>query len=140
MTYEEWEATLPAGAKRDPVWIVQAYRLGLYLSACARTDVLQVPAEALGSTGRDQVLRASDSIGANVAEGYARRSAPDRLRFFEYALGSVYELRSYYLTAFLSLPERRLDARLSSMLSLSRLLLTMVTRERARAKSRKTQP
>ncbi len=137
MTYEDWEARLPAAAKRDPVWFVQAYRLGLFMSACARADTAALPS-VVGVTTRDQVLRAADSVAANVAEGYARRAPADRLRFFEYALGSVYELRSYYLTALLALSESTLDLRINQLLGLTRLLLTMITRERARAKPRRT--
>ncbi len=137
VNYDEWEARLPTAAKSDPVWFVQAYRLGLFMSACARADILALQNDGLTASTRDQVLRAADSIAANVGEGYARRGAPDRLRFFEYALGSVYELRSYYLGALLSLPQGSLQSRIDHLLSLTRLLLTMVTRERTRATPRK---
>lgn len=40
---------------------------------------------------RDQVLRSSQSIPQNVAEGNAKRPSPDRRRFFEIARGSATE-------------------------------------------------
>ena len=38
-----------------------------------------------------QFVRAIDSISANIAEGYGRFSKKDKIRFYYYALGSVYE-------------------------------------------------
>ena len=43
---------------------------------------------------RDQILRASQSIPQNVAEGNGKRSGPDRRRFFEIARGSALECAS----------------------------------------------
>jgi len=39
----------------------------------------------------EQWVRAADSVGANIAEGYGRFTFPDRLRFFYYARGSCFE-------------------------------------------------
>jgi four helix bundle protein len=40
---------------------------------------------------RDQLLRASQSIPLNIAEGNGKRSMPDRKRFFQIACGSALE-------------------------------------------------
>jgi len=40
---------------------------------------------------RDQLLRASQSIPLNIAEGNGKASDPDRRRFFEIARGSALE-------------------------------------------------
>jgi four helix bundle protein len=40
---------------------------------------------------RDQLLRASSSIGNNIAEGYGRIGIKEKKRFYRIALGSVRE-------------------------------------------------
>lgn len=43
-----------------------------------------------------QLVRAADSVGANIAEGYGRASPADNKRFVRTARGSLYEVR-YFL-------------------------------------------
>jgi four helix bundle protein len=45
---------------------------------------------------RDQLLRASSSIGLNVGEGYGRISNRDKRRFYRIALGSVRECQTIF--------------------------------------------
>jgi four helix bundle protein len=42
-----------------------------------------------------QVIRASDSIAANIAEGYGRFTPADRKLFYRYARGSFEETKSW---------------------------------------------
>jgi four helix bundle protein len=51
---------------------------------------------ALPSYARDQLLRASSSIGNNIGEGYGRISLRDKKRFYRIALGSVRECQTIF--------------------------------------------
>ena len=42
-----------------------------------------------------QLVRAADSVGANIAEGYGRASPADHQRFIRTARGSLYEVRHF---------------------------------------------
>jgi len=42
-----------------------------------------------------QIIRAADSIAANLAEGYGRYSYADRRRFYHYARGSLEETKAW---------------------------------------------
>lgn len=56
--------------------------------------VLAWPALAQRTVG-EQVIRSSDSIGANIAEGSGRGTAPDNRRFLRMGRGSLYETRHW---------------------------------------------
>ena len=43
----------------------------------------------------DQFIRAIDSIGANIAEGYGRFHYADRIKFYYYARGSLFEAKHW---------------------------------------------
>jgi four helix bundle protein len=136
MTLEEWEKTVPYAVKRDPTWKVQAYRLSLYLTALAWTDAELLENDRRSSLSAGQLCRACGSIGANIVEGYGRRSAADRARYFEYALGSASEARTWYMACRALVGDEALDERLALLSSVTRLLLVMIRTERARPKSR----
>lgn len=48
---------------------------------------------------RAQLRRAIVSVPANIAEGFIKRTRPDKLRFFNIAQGSLEESRYYFLLA-----------------------------------------
>jgi four helix bundle protein len=44
-----------------------------------------------------QMQKAAVSVPANIAEGFKRRTGPDKLRFYNIAQGSLEELRYYFI-------------------------------------------
>jgi four helix bundle protein len=70
-------------------------RLSVYVRACSLADVLR--AEVISGDSFDrwtsgaQLVRAADSIGANIAEAYGRERAADQRRFLYVARGSPLE-------------------------------------------------
>lgn len=47
----------------------------------------------------DQMRRSSSSVTANIAEGFGRQTAKDRLKFYYQAQGSLIELKDQILIA-----------------------------------------
>jgi four helix bundle protein len=132
MTYEEWEADVPAVLKADAIWRVQAFRLASYLGAVAGVDADLVAEKPWLMKSAAQLASASESIPANIAEGYARLSPKDRIRFYEYALGSADETKSRYLTLSRQFAPTLVDARLTVLASITRLVLRMIQSGRLR--------
>jgi four helix bundle protein len=134
MTYEQWEAQVPEDIRRDPLWRVEAYRFGLFLSDLAWPDAMKLLKHKLMSANANQLYRAASNISSNVSEGYSRSTAADRARFYEYALGSVRETRDWYYKGRRALPQKVVEHRIDISTRLIRLLITMVTNERRRGR------
>ena len=130
MTYEEWEETTSLTVRNDPTWKVEAYRLGLFAGASAWEDAELLIRDPRGAVVAGQLMRSAASVAAQIAEGYGRRSAKDRVRYYEYALGSVGETRAWYLAIREAIGSESTESRMANLLSLTRLLLTMIRRER----------
>ena len=47
-----------------------------------------------------QLVRAADSIGANIAEGFGRGNGPDHKRFIRIARGSICEVKHWLRLAY----------------------------------------
>lgn len=116
----------------DPLWRMMAYRLARYAGDSAWEDADLIRRRPLGWSVADQLLRATLSIGANIAEGYSRSSGRDRVRMYEYALGSVRESLLWYDASRHILPSDVTETRTFTLISVRRLLLAIIPRERRR--------
>ena len=70
------------------------YQLAEKLADMIWDIVLKWPAIAQRTVG-EQMIRSSDSIGANIAEGSGRGTAADNRRFLRMARGSLNETRHW---------------------------------------------
>jgi four helix bundle protein len=126
VTFEEWAASVPEELTRDPLWQMKAYRLAIFAGDLAWRDTTRLVQERRLLSVADQLYRAVGSIGANIAEGYSRRSRKDQARFYEYALGSAREARVWYCQGRHCLAQKVLMHRLGLLTEIIRLLLAIV--------------
>ncbi len=69
---------------------IEAYKIAFKLSNQVWNLVLKWDYFAKDTVG-NQFVRAVDSISANIAEGFGRYSKKDKIKFFRYSFGSLYE-------------------------------------------------
>jgi four helix bundle protein len=130
MTYEEWSQSVPSEITGDPLWKMEVYRYALFAADLAWFDVSKLAQDQRTLSLSDQLYRAVDSVGANIAEGYSRRSGKDQARFYEYALGSAREARTWYYNARHILTHQVALHRIKLLSSIIRQLLTIIPHDR----------
>ena len=123
----------------DPLRRMTVYRLSLDLIRDAWTDAEKLRAHPTTSFIAAQLYRAASSVGANVAEGYSRSSSKDRVRLFEYSLGSARECRFWYHASRFVLDTADYEKRSFLLTRICKILLAAIPRERGR-EIRKIQP
>ena len=129
-SYETWLASVPAEITGDSLWKMKAYRLGLFAADLGWHDVTKLMRDKRTQDLANQLYRALGSIGANLAEGYSRGTGRDRARFYEYALGSARESRTWYFNGRHVLGEAITTHRLKLLTEIIRLILAMVPQQR----------
>lgn len=78
----------------------------------------------------DQLIRAIDSISANIAEGYSRSTGKDKARFMEYALGSAREAHDWYYKARRVLRQEVVSHRINLLTQIIKILSAFVPQQR----------
>lgn len=130
MTYDEWLSSIPPEITNDPLWRMEVYQLALFIGDLAWHDASKLSQDKRTISLADQLYRAVGSIGANIAEGYSRRSGKDQARFYEYALGSGREARVWYFQSRYILSEDVAQYRIKLLTKIIRLLLTIIPARR----------
>ncbi len=130
MSYDEWEASVPEAMRKDAIWNMRVYRAALYAAELGSQDARRLNEQGGPLDLADQLLRATASIGVNVAEGYSRLGRRDRSRYYEYALGSARESRGWYYRARTSLGPDVANARIALHSAIAQILLVMLRKSR----------
>ena len=119
-----------ARANRGALGRVTAHVLALEAGDHAWGDAVIMRREPLLVKVAEQLMKSVSAVGANIADGYGRRSPRDRIRFYEYALSENNEAETWYRNGRHVLPPGVLDERMARLTSIRRLVLTMIKRER----------
>jgi four helix bundle protein len=133
MNYQDWLPTVPTSLTGDSLWNMEAYRLALFAADVAWLDVTKLLQDKRTLGLASQLYDAVGSIGANLSEGYSRGTGRDRARFYEYALGSARESRTWYFDGRHVLAQSVADHRLRFLTHIIRLLLKMIHDQRGQA-------
>jgi hypothetical protein len=131
-SFESWESAADDEQRADPLWRMTAYRLAAYALEIGWDDARALDGLRITRPIAAQLYRALGSIGANIAEGYSRSSGADRVRVFEYGLGSTRESAVWYRAGRPVLGPMVVGSRLATLTRIRQLLLVAIPRERAR--------
>lgn len=78
---------------------IDAYKIAFNLSNYV-WDLISKWSKFTSDTVGNQFVRSIDSISANIAEGFGRYSKKDKVKFFRYSFGSMYESLDWNEKAF----------------------------------------
>ena len=112
LKFEDWEKSIPAYIKKDPLWESLYYRAALYLYDLVwdDCDILEKHPKARHNVG--QLIRSSGSISANMEEAAGRGvGTPDYVRILKISLGEIRETRGWYYRSRKALPPDLLEHR-----------------------------
>lgn len=123
---------LPPWLQGDPLSRMRAYRIATKLQQVAWDDAETLRKNPITAEVAEQLYTAIGSIAANLAEGYSRSSGKDRVRIFEYALGSAREAVAWYVSAAPVLGHEITNKRGNALEEIRRIMLTAIPSERNR--------
>lgn len=133
MKYLEWQETVFAEIKNDPIWKLEVYRLALFAGDIGWQDILTLSKVNLMYSIADQLHRALGSISANLTEGYSRSKGLDRARFIEISLGSARESRDWYYKSRHVLKTEVVSHRIGLITHIVGMLTPMIPHQRKNA-------
>ena len=76
----------------------------------------------------DQIMRAVDSVGSNIAEGFGRRTPRDKVHFYKMAFASAEEIKHRLLASKGRKFVRDISDAVRSVESVSKMLRSLINR------------
>jgi four helix bundle protein len=131
LSLKEWTAVVPDTITSDPLWSVEAYRLGLYVADTSWPHVQRLIRNPGTRSLGNQLHRSAGSVPGNISEGYSRSSPLERARFYEFALGSSRESRDWYFLGRHILGAAVAEQRTDLLTQIIKLLTRMVRQPRS---------
>ncbi|MBM4030400.1 MAG: four helix bundle protein [Planctomycetes bacterium] len=133
LTFDKWVETVPKAIRDDPLWTVKAYRLALFATDIGWHDVTKLMRDLRTRKLAGELYEALGSSAANLSEGYSRGSNKDRVRFYEYSLGSARESRTWYYNGRHVLGEQVALHRIGLLTEIIKPLEAMIPQQRGYA-------
>ena len=130
MSLDEWVETAPGALRDSPLWKVRVYQIGTYVARLAGQDAAALERLPRFADTVSQLVKSAGSLPATVSEGYSRQSRRERIKYYEYALGSAREATTWYSNAADTLPAEMVEDRLTLLARACQLLLKMIQNER----------
>jgi len=96
MNYSEWETKVPEDIKEDPLWRLEAYRLGLFIADIGWHDTTRLMRDKRTRALAAELNQVLGAIGASIANSYSRTSREERVHFYTEAIRSVSESSNLY--------------------------------------------
>ncbi|HEV8410977.1 MAG TPA: four helix bundle protein [Gemmatimonadaceae bacterium] len=127
-----WEAKQPAALTGDSLWRLNCYREAMFLMELSHADLKVLDPHPDRAATKDQLYSAVCSVAANIAEGYGRPTTGDRVRFFSYALGSLREATTWYLSFRPTTDVTLINDRIERLSRIRRMLLGLISRLRTK--------
>ena len=123
----EWERSCHRAITSDALWKLDAYRAAMFLLHLSNQDCRVRRRVYCYQRLTAQLIDASGSVSANLAEGYSRATRVDRVRFLGYSLGSVRECVTWYSGAEPVLTQPVVDNRLDLIMRVRSMILGLIS-------------
>jgi four helix bundle protein len=123
----DWERSCHRAITSDALWKMDAYRAAMFLLHLSNQDCKVLRRVHCYDGLTAQLIDASGSVSANLAEGYSRATRVDRVRFLGYSLGSARECITWYSGAEPILTQSVVANRLDLIMRVRSLVLGLIS-------------
>jgi four helix bundle protein len=130
LSFEEWQAQVPATILSERFWQLIAYQKGLYLYDLVWKDTTPWLSDIRGHELARQIVRSAGSITANIEEGFGRGIGKQLVYFYSVSLGSARETKGWYYRAKAIVTPQILQERISLVSEIVALLVTEINRQK----------
>ncbi|MDL1912138.1 four helix bundle protein [Chloroflexi bacterium CFX6] len=130
--FKEWQETIPETIRSEKFWSLIAYQKALYLYDLLWGDTEEWQKDERGQRLSRQIIGSSDSVCANIEEGFGRGFGKQLVQFYVYSLGSARETKGRIYRAKAFYTSEVLKKRLHLASEVVALILTEINRQKGR--------